>query len=229
VRLLAALAARFLEDSYMNDLSLAGTQIEHFHVCAFFDSRDQEYDVLTPFFKEGIAQGEKSLHILDPATMDAHRAELTKAGIDAAGCEACGQLELHSWYSAYLDEAGAFDKDRMLAILEQVCQTALEAGYPRVRIMGNMDWVFNDVPGARDILAYEAEVNEVLTRNRQPAVCVYDIAKLSGSMMMDLLRTHPLTLINGVVQENPFYTPASEMLEELHKRKAAEGDVAGAR
>jgi hypothetical protein len=37
--------------------------------------------------------------------------------------------------------------------------------------------------------------------------------------MMDLLRTHPLTLINGVVQENPFYTPASEMIEELRNRE----------
>jgi CBS domain containing-hemolysin-like protein len=106
----------------------------------------------------------------------------------------------------------------MMTTLEEVCKAANDAGYPRIRIMGNMDWVFADVPGAKDILAYEAEVNEVLSKNRQPAVCVYDIAKLSGSMMMDLLRTHPLTLINGVVQENPFYTPASEMLAELRKR-----------
>jgi hypothetical protein len=37
-------------------------------------------------------------------------------------------------------------------------------------------------------------------------------------MMMDLLRTHPLTLVGGVVQENPFYTPPREMLEELRAR-----------
>lgn len=203
----------------MNELSLAGTQIEHFHVCAFFDSRDEEYDVLAPFFKEAIDQGEKNLHIINPANLDEHRARLSKAGIDVHACEACGQLELQTWQGAYLDDRGTFDKDRMLATLENVCKTANEAGYSRVRIMGNMDWVFGDVPGAKDILVYEAEVNEVLSQNRQPAVCVYDVSKLSGSMMMDLLRTHPLTLINGVVQENPFYTPASEMLEELKNRK----------
>lgn len=206
----------------MNELSLAGTQIEHFHVCAFFDSREQEYDVLAPFFKEGIDQGEKNIHIVNPAKMDDHRVRLNKAGIDTHACEACGQLEVQSWQGAYLDEAGTFNKDRMLNTLESACKAAREAGFPRVRIMGNMDCVFNDVPGAKDILAYEAEVNEVLSLNRQPAVCVYDIAKMSGSMMMDLLRTHPLTLINGVVQENPFYTPASEMLAELAKRQVKE-------
>ncbi|HCJ29066.1 MAG TPA: hypothetical protein DHV63_07190 [Pseudomonas sp.] len=203
----------------MNELSLAATPIEHFHVCAFFDSREQEYDVLIPFFKEAIDQGEKSIHILNPATLAEHRNRLIDAGIDAEACEACGQLELQSWHGVYLDENGGFEKDRMLATLSAVCKEATEAGYPRVRIMGNMDWAFNDAAMGKDLLAYEAEVNEVLSENRQPAICVYDISKLSGSMMMDLLRTHPLTLINGIVQENPFYTPASEMIEELRNRE----------
>lgn len=203
----------------MNELSLAGTPIEHFHVCAFFDSREQEYDVLIPFFKEAIDQGEKTIHILNPASIEDHRERLIAGGIDAHSCEACGQLELQTWQGAYLDDDGAFNKDRMLATLDATCMAATEAGYPRVRIMGNMDWAFGDTPGAKEILAYEAEVNDVLSKNRQPAICVYDTAKLSGSMMMDLLRTHPLTLINGVVQENPFYTPAAEMLEELRARE----------
>lgn len=203
----------------MSDLSLAGTPIEHFHVCAFFDSREQEYDVLIPFFREALDQGEKSIHILDPATLTEHRNRLTSGGIDTHACEACGQLELQSWQGVYLDENGAFEKDRMLATLDAVCKEATEAGYPRVRIMGNMDWAFRGAAVSKDLLAYEAEVNEVLSKNRQPAICVYDIAKLNGSMMMDLLRTHPLTLINGIVQENPFYTPATEMLEELRNRE----------
>lgn len=204
----------------MNELSLAGTPIEHFHVCAFFNSREEEYDVLIPFFKDALDQGEKTIHILNPLNIDNHRQRLIAAGIDAHACEACGQLELQTWQGVYLDDKGAFNKDRMLATLNATCEAATQAGYPRVRIMGNMDWAFEDTPGAQDILAYEAEVNDVLSKNQQPAICVYDTAKLSGSMMMDLLRTHPLTLINGVVQENPFYTPAAEMLQELRTREA---------
>jgi hypothetical protein len=47
-------------------------------------------------------------------------------------------------------------------------------------------------------------------------------------MMMNLLRTHPLTLINGVIQENAFYTPPAQMLEELRLRNAASVAPAGA-
>lgn len=206
----------------MDQLSLAGTKIEnHFHICAFFNSRDEEYEVLNPFFKEGVDQGEKLMHIVNPALAEDHRHRLEEGGIDTHKCEACGQLDVVTWHQAYLNEHGVFDKDRMLATVDHLTGAGRAVGFARTRIMGNMDWVFKDVPGAADIIEYEAQVNEVLSHNRQPAVCVYDIAKLSGAMMMDLLRTHPLTLIGGVVQENPFFTPPAEMLEELRSRKAS--------
>jgi hypothetical protein len=39
-------------------------------------------------------------------------------------------------------------------------------------------------------------------------------------MMMDLLRAHPLTVMNGVLHENPFYTPPERMLSEIQSRRA---------
>ena len=205
----------------MNTLTLAGTPLESFHICAFFNSRDEEYEVLNPFYKQAMDQGEKNLHIVNSALKSDHRARLTSSGVDAQECEARGQLEVLSWEEGYLDESGVFNKDRMLAVLDHLTGAGRDAGFSRLRIMGNMNWVFDESVGSEDLLEYEAEVNEVLARNRQPAVCVYDTAKLSGAMMMDLLRTHPLTLIGGVVQENPFFTPPSEMLRELHARKLA--------
>lgn len=86
--------------------------------------------------------------------------------------------------------------------------------------MGNMDWAFAGHAGSDKLMEYEAAVNDVLARNKQPAASVYDVAKLTGSMMMDRLRTHPLTLVGGVVQENPFYTSPSKMLDGLRARSA---------
>jgi hypothetical protein len=211
----------------MRTLSIAGTQLDAYHICAFFDSREQEYAVLTPFYQEAESLAEKNLHFVAPGLEEDHKARLRDAGMDTHRCEACGQLAVLDWHHAYIDESGAFDKDRMLAAVDRLTQAAGSDGFAGVRIMGNMAWVFSGVPGAEDIIRYEAEVNEILERNRQPAVCVYDIAQLTGSMIMDLLRTHPLTLINGVIQENPYYTPPREMLAELHRRAALPDSTAG--
>lgn len=42
---------------------------------------------------------------------------------------------------------------------------------------------------------------------------------------MDIMRTHPMVIIGGILQENPFYVPPDEMLKEL-KERAAEGSAA---
>lgn len=204
----------------MKELSLAGTRLDpYYHVCAFFNSREEEYGVLSPFYKEGLEGGEKAVHIVDPALIDDHIQRLETCGIDTHQCMACSQLQVISWDDAYL-VGGEFDKDRMLVTVQNAFDEGRAAGFPRLRIMGNMAWAFGDRPGTEQIIEYEARVNEVLARNRQPAVCVYDIAHLSGTMMMDILRSHPLTLINGVVHENPFYTPAEILLPQLRARNA---------
>jgi hypothetical protein len=38
---------------------------------------------------------------------------------------------------------------------------------------------------------------------------------------MDILRTHPMVIIGGILRENLFYVPPDEMLRELRQRKPA--------
>jgi hypothetical protein len=35
---------------------------------------------------------------------------------------------------------------------------------------------------------------------------------------MDILRTHPMVIIGGVLQANPFWVPPDEFLRELRSR-----------
>jgi hypothetical protein len=37
------------------------------------------------------------------------------------------------------------------------------------------------------------------------------------------MRTHPMIIIGGIVQENPFFVPADEFLQALAQRGAAQG------
>lgn len=204
----------------MKDPTLAGTRLDqYFHVCSFFNSRDEEYDVLTPFYREALDGGENMLHIVEPRNRQDHLARLQTKGVNAQHCVDCGQLCVLGWEEAYLTE-GRFDQDRMLGAVQTLLDASKQAGYPRMRIMGNMNWALGGlIPGAEQVIEYEARVNDVLARNRQPAVCVYDIALLSATMMMDILRTHPLTLIGGVVHQNPFYIPAEQLLPQLKDRR----------
>jgi MEDS: MEthanogen/methylotroph, DcmR Sensory domain len=50
------------------------------HICAFFNSRDDEYRVLLPFIKDGLECGEKAVHTVDPQRRDEHLRRLAKRG-----------------------------------------------------------------------------------------------------------------------------------------------------
>ena len=184
-----------------------------FHACAFVTGPTEERNVIDPFFVEGMTRGEKAVYIVDPAHRDEHAARL------GAAAPSSDLLEVTTWADAHL-KGGSFDADRMMKDLEDMIVEHAATGRPPMRLVGQMGWVFSSPPGIERLVAYEATVNEVLNRGRTPTVCVYDVTRLDGALMMDLLRAHPLTVINGVLHENPFYTPADELLRELDGRSS---------
>ena len=43
---------------------------------------------------------------------------------------------------------------------------------------------------------------------------------------MDVLRTHPMVVIGGILQENPFFVSPDQLLLEIRERRAAHGAAA---
>jgi hypothetical protein len=187
---------------------------DNFHVCAFVRGPAEERAVIDPFLTEGMRRGEKGVYIVDPSHREEHAARL------GAATPAADLLEVTTWNEQHL-KGGAFDQDRMMSSLDALIQEHAAAGKPPMRLVGQMGWVFSEPPGIEQLVAYEASVNEVLNRGKTPTVCVYDVRRLNGALMMDLLRSHPLTVMNGVLHENPFYTPAEEMLRDIRDRRSA--------
>jgi hypothetical protein len=187
------------------------------HICAFFNSPDEEYRVLTPFIRDGIERGEKAFHIVDPRLLEDHLARLHEAGIDAESAQIRGQLVVKRWQEAYLRD-GHFDQDRMISLIEEVLSTGATEGYTLTRLVAHMEWALEDFPGVKDLLEYETRLNFVLPKYKDPVVCTYDCSKFSAAMAMDILRTHPMVILGGVLQRNPFFVPPADLLTELRER-----------
>ena len=64
-------------------IRFAGSTLDAYrHICAFFNSPDEEYRVLLPYIKEGFEPRDKAFHILDPNLRDDHLRRLESVGID---------------------------------------------------------------------------------------------------------------------------------------------------
>ena len=197
-------------------IRFAGSQLgENRHVCAFFNSGDEAYRVLLPFISDGFASGDKAVHVINPGQCCHHLRQLVAVGIDPAAAKESGQLEVRTNTEAYLRD-GRFDQDRMLDVFEKLA--AAKSDFRLSRIVCHMDWAA-DRSHIDDLIEFESRVNYVWSRHEDAVICVYDLAKFGGDAVIDIMRTHPMIVIGGILQQNPFFVPPEEFLRERRSRQ----------
>jgi hypothetical protein len=197
---------------------LCGASLRSYrHVCAFFHTREEEYRSFLPFIRDGIERGQRVVHVLDPEDHERHLGRLRDAGLDVERARGTHQLDVRDASDTYMPD-GRFDKERMLGVIQDGLRLGLELGFPLTRLVAHAECVMADFPHANDWVEYEARLNYVLPRYRDVVICTYDTDKLGAAIAMDILRTHPLLIIGGLLQENPYYAPPDDFLRELDLR-----------
>jgi hypothetical protein len=122
---------------------------------------------------------------------------------------------MRDWNGYYFPD-GRFDEARLLGQWETVLEGAVQRGYPRTRVIAHLEWPHDDV---NPLLEYEANFNRT-PRLRDPGVCTSDLSRHSAASIIDIIRTHPMMIIGGILQENPFYVRPEEFVRELRARAA---------
>ncbi len=200
-------------------IHLADSVVGRFrHIAAFFHSKAEQNRVLAPFFTEGLKQGDKEVHIIEPPSAHVHAQRLHEAGIDVDRVTASGQLELLPWEKVYRMD-GDFDQHAMLERLQQALATASEQGYARTRLVGHMEWALDERPTVHDLAEFEAHVNDLPLNFEDVLVCAYDLTRFSGRVIFDVLRSHPAVVIGEALRDNSLYIPPDQLIAELRQRE----------
>ncbi len=202
-------------------IRLAGSKLgSRAHICAFFNRPEEQYDVLIPFIKDGLELGEKAVHTVDPRCRKEHLQRLASAGIDVEAIRRNGQFELRDWDNTHLRDGG-FNLSSTLALFQQVVKQAKQNGFPLIRFVTHMEWALESEMDVNDLLEYEAKANEIWFHQDgpvNPVICTYDLSRFTGDLVVDVMRTHPMVIIGGILQENPFFVDPGEFLGRLRER-----------
>jgi hypothetical protein len=68
------------------------------------------------------------------------------------------------------------------------------------------------------LVEFETRVNYVVPKYEDPVICAYDLSKSGATTVVYALRTHPVVITGGLLQENPFYVDPDQLLLELRDR-----------
>jgi MEDS: MEthanogen/methylotroph, DcmR Sensory domain len=185
------------------------------HVCAFVDAPWQD-PVFDPFISDGVDRGDRLLYLVDPAASAAPVNRLRRLGYDAGALLEDHRAEVRTGTETYL-KGGSFDQAAMLDVLDEVLVSQQS---PRIRMLCDMGWAAGR-PDLDDLIEFEARANFIHAQHDHLVICSYEATKFDGAFVVDILRTHPMVLIGGILQENPFFVPPSEFLGERDARAAS--------
>jgi hypothetical protein len=182
------------------------------HICALHSGEFQRDQVLIPFLEAGLASGDKCICVVD-GTDPAEIVATLGAQVDASAFAASKQLEVIRASDMYL-RSGGFSADEVIGSWKAAMSEVMYDGrFDVVRAVET--WSRRDVvPDMQELLVLESEMNRYLPLYPQVIVCLYDIDRFGGGIIVDLLKTHPRVLVGGLLLENPYHLTPDELLTE---------------
>jgi hypothetical protein len=180
------------------------------HLCGLYSGLEQRDQVLMPFLTAGLRSGDKCICVVDGTDPAEIVAALDR---DAAsdGRATGKQLDVLRASDLYL-RSGGFSAPEIIGSWKAAISEVMYAGrFDLVRAVET--WSQRDVvPDVGELLKLESEMNRYLPLYPQVIVCLYDLERFGGSIVVDLLKTHPRVLVGEMVYENPFCLTADELL-----------------
>lgn len=185
------------------------------HICGFYRKPSERDDILIPFLAGGLRAGDKCTCVVDSCDPSHVLGKLSEQ-LEVGPYMSASQLEVLDSESTYL-AGGGFLPGRMLKFWEAKARQGprgREAGL--TRNIGDMSWAHRSRSGVGELIGYESELNRIMSNVPQVNLCLYDLTRCSGDLIMDVLKTHPKALLGGMVIDNPYYLGPDEFLATRH-------------
>jgi hypothetical protein len=179
------------------------------HICAFYRGREERDRLVVPFLQEGVRAGDVCLCITGGTD---HR-HLERSVLDGCDDADPGVLQIEDAEDTYL-AGGSFSSARMLSYWSDWGNKTFEAqGRTFARAATDMSWAQNVITGTLidDFMGYEVQATRYARAYPQVAICLYDLEKFRGNVIIPVLKVHPKVFFGGMLLENPYYVDPDDL------------------
>lgn len=189
------------------------------HICQLYSKVTEIPGVTARLMRVGLSLSEKCLFAAAPAQVQELREELQKLQVDVDALIEAGQLVLKDDREAFLADGKRFDPYALLSSHLTFIAQALREGRKAVRISIDMTWLCKDVPNAtpEQILKYEAASDAIFTFQNAPIIALmhYDHSKLLPSLVVEMLKLHPISVVGKYIKRNPYYLNSEQYMLKI--------------
>src|SRR5712692_10626620 len=187
------------------------------HICQLYSKVTEIPGVTARLLRVGLSLSEKCLFAAAPVQVNELRVELQKLQVDVTGLIATGQLVLYEEPEFFLVNGKRFDPYFLLSSHQTFIAQALREGWQAVRISIDMSWLTKNVATPEQILKYEAASDAVFTFQNAPIIALihYDYSKLLPSLVVEMLKLHPIAVVGKHIRRNPYYLNSEQYMLKI--------------
>jgi len=171
------------------------------HLCACYFGDDERDAILLPWLEAALRDGDRAVGVVDSVTPAAVAGRLDP-DLDPDGCITGRQLLLCDAAETYL-RGGRFSPDWVAEFWEEQAHSAAADGYELARGVAEMSWLAREPLDRHRLVDHEAWAQRFAAGSGLVLLSLYDLARLGGGILVDLVRTHPRVLVGGHVLDNP--------------------------
>lgn len=171
------------------------------HIAYFWDSEAQ-FERAVAFLPPGLAGRDHCVIFGHDEANERVIATLERKAVDVGRHQRNGRVTVLGSKST---------GDATLQTLGATFRSALDAGAPVVRLLGNIGWGHPGWPAQDDLIQFERQVTGAVKNLPAVVVCMYDIQGLPGRVLVHAgMAAHPITIVGDVMRVNS--DPVDSML-----------------
>ncbi|MEI6520021.1 MAG: MEDS domain-containing protein [bacterium] len=184
------------------------------HICGLYESEKERDEIIFGFLRQGYLDGDMQLYCPVERTQEEFYQDFPGFCPECNGhIHDTAHFSLLSAKDLYYPD-GTFDPRKIDEGLNSFYESSQENGRRNIRATAEMVWALDAIPGIEHLMAYESRLNYFIPGKPWISICMYNVTKFSGSIIMNVLRTHPYTINAGIITKNPFYIHPDKWLAE---------------
>jgi hypothetical protein len=185
------------------------------HICGLYETERERDEIIMGFLHEGDTNGDFQIFI---------PSEQTGEEFGSKYCEqypeCCSHVHDNELFTLVKPEEfyypdGKFDRFRMIESHNEYFNNSQANGKRYIRATAEMVWALKQMPGIENLMAYEASLNYFFPGKPWISICLYNVNRFSGNIIMNVLRTHPYVISGGIIMANPYFMDPGEWLKKF--------------